>query len=72
MCSPKYRRAGNLFNKLWMMHKNRMLSAYTASGSMVPLEAVVKAANKAKEIDDKHIGAGAAYQVGRCSIAARP
>ena len=35
-------------------------------------EAVVKAANKAKEIDDKHIGAGAAYQVGRCSIAARP
>ena len=46
MCSPEYRRAGNLFNKLWMMHKNRMLSAYTASGSMVPLEAVVKAAKK--------------------------
>ena len=47
MCSPGYRKASNWFNKLWMMHKNRTLAQYTASGGQgVPQSIITKAAKK--------------------------
>ena len=46
MCSVAKRRAANMWWKLWMMHKTAQLAEYTASGTQVPIEAIIKAAKK--------------------------
>ena len=41
LCSPAYRKASNMWNKVWMMHKNVTLVQYSASGDMTASAAVV-------------------------------
>ena len=40
------RQASNLFNKLWMLHKNPKLREYSASGAQVDVAVIKKAAKK--------------------------
>ena len=42
LCSPAYRKASNMWNKVWMMHKNVTLVQYSASGDVMVSEAVIK------------------------------
>jgi len=50
MVTPKLRKVSNKWNKVWMMYKNPSIAQYTASGSHVPSNAILKAAKK-KDIE---------------------
>ena len=46
MCSYSYRKASNMWNKLWMMHKNRAhnLSQYSADGAVMVSSSIISKA----------------------------
>jgi len=53
LCSPSYRTASNMWNKLWMMHKNRahQLSQYSADGGVMVSASIISKAAKERDVE---------------------